>query len=145
MSEPLTSERREAIRAKAPTYVAADSAIVVLDALEAAEAEVGRLRAELADVVPRDWHGLMAILDYAYPESIFPSTEDAMGRDPGPRIVSLIRHFDEARAQLARRDVWPHYTSTYCIHDLHEACRRTCKICEHPCLCDCHADSSGAA
>ena len=37
MTEPITPERRAAIRAKAPTYVAAESAILVLDALEAAE------------------------------------------------------------------------------------------------------------
>jgi hypothetical protein len=35
--------------------------------------------------------------------------------------------------------LWPHYTSTYCIHELHDACRLTCKTCGAPCRCDCHA------
>jgi hypothetical protein len=59
-------------------------------------------------------------------------------------ICRLIDEVERLRAELARRDeqiarLWPHYTSTYCIHAHHEACRRTCKICEDPCLCDCHA------
>jgi hypothetical protein len=33
---------------------------------------------------------------------------------------------------------WPHYFSTYCIHDRHADCRKTCKVCAAPCLCDCH-------
>lgn len=33
---------------------------------------------------------------------------------------------------------YPHYTSTYCIHELHESCRLTCKTCNAPCLCPCH-------
>jgi HPt (histidine-containing phosphotransfer) domain-containing protein len=50
---------------------------------------------------------------------------------------------ERLRGELARRDVWPHYTSTYCIHSHHEACRRTCKICEDPCLCECHTEAAG--
>lgn len=41
--------------------------------------------------------------------------------------------------------LWPvafaragHYVSTYCIHDLHESCRLTCKHCERYCRCRCH-------
>lgn len=30
------------------------------------------------------------------------------------------------------------YISTYCIHELHDACRLTCKHCAAPCLCECH-------
>jgi hypothetical protein len=33
---------------------------------------------------------------------------------------------------------YPHYYSTYCIHDLHDECRLTCKTCGAPCMCDCH-------
>jgi hypothetical protein len=32
----------------------------------------------------------------------------------------------------------PHYTSTYCLHDAHEHCRLTCKLCSEPCRCSCH-------
>ena len=31
--------------------------------------------------------------------------------------------------------VYPHYFSTYCIHGLHEQCRKRCKTCEYPCQC----------
>lgn len=45
------------------------------------------------------WDALMELLDAHYPESIFPTTVDNPDRDPGPRIISLIRHLDEARKQ----------------------------------------------
>jgi uncharacterized protein YegP (UPF0339 family) len=32
-----------------------------------------------------------------------------------------------------------HYTSTYCIHLLHDQCRLTCKHCASQCLCKCHS------
>ena len=34
--------------------------------------------------------------------------------------------------------MWPHYYSTYCIHELHDQCRLKCKTCEAPCRCECH-------
>lgn len=30
------------------------------------------------------------------------------------------------------------YTSTACLHLLHDRCRETCKFCSRPCLCKCH-------
>lgn len=36
---------------------------------------------------------------------------------------------------------FPHYWSTYCVHNLHAECRLTCKTCEAPCLCPCHQAS----
>lgn len=36
-----------------------------------------------------------------------------------------------------------HYTSTACVHQLHDQCRRTCKFCGHYCQCWCH--EAGAA
>lgn len=34
----------------------------------------------------------------------------------------------------------PHfYLSTACKHTLHDRCRKTCKYCEAPCDCWCHA------
>lgn len=38
----------------------------------------------------------------------------------------------------------PHYTSTYCIHGLHDQCRLTCKTCDEGCQCDCHRSSRDA-
>jgi hypothetical protein len=31
------------------------------------------------------------------------------------------------------------YLSTACLHGLHDRCRRTCKFCNAPCQCTCHA------
>ena len=36
---------------------------------------------------------------------------------------------------------YPHYYSTYCIHDLHNTCRLTCKTCGDRCRCDCHTST----
>lgn len=59
----------------------------------AAEAEVARLHS---------WEGLLELLDDHWPEDIFPTLPDDQSRDPGPRIVSLIRWVDELRATVAR-------------------------------------------
>jgi hypothetical protein len=32
------------------------------------------------------------------------------------------------------------YWSTHCRHRNHTDCKGRCKICESPCLCDCHRD-----
>lgn len=51
------------------------------------------LMTELLAEVERlhSWDGLMSLLDEHWPESIFPTLPDDSGRDPGPRIVSLLR------------------------------------------------------
>jgi hypothetical protein len=54
----------------------------------------------MAEMVPKNWHGLMEILDDIYPESVFPP--DRQDRDLGPRIVSLLRHLAEARDREQR-------------------------------------------
>lgn len=43
------------------------------------------------------WDFLMALLNTHYPEDIFPTLEDTPNRDPGPRIISLIRVIDQLR------------------------------------------------
>lgn len=43
------------------------------------------------------WDLLMAILDRHYPADIFPTMEDREDRDPGPRIVSLLRRIGAVR------------------------------------------------
>lgn len=54
----------------------------------------------------RTWDGLMELLDEHWPDDIFPTTDDTDRRDPGPRIVSLIRWVDRLRAREAEvRDV----------------------------------------
>jgi hypothetical protein len=37
------------------------------------------------------WDGLMSLLDEHWPDDIFPTLPDDDQRDPGPRIVSLLR------------------------------------------------------
>jgi hypothetical protein len=56
----------------------------------------------LLDEVERlhSWEGLMSLLDEMYPDDIYPTREDDETRDPGPRIVSLLRRLDEARASV---------------------------------------------
>jgi hypothetical protein len=61
----------------------------------------------LADVYRlHSWNGLMALLDEHWPEDIFPTREDDTARDPGPRIISLLRWTIRLRAELseARRE-----------------------------------------
>lgn len=43
------------------------------------------------------WDGLMELLDEHWPTDIFPTLPDSGSRDPGPRIVSLLRWLDAAR------------------------------------------------
>jgi hypothetical protein len=68
-------------------------------------AYVTRLRAELDDaedrligMVPKNWHGLMEILDDIYPESVFPTVPDREDRGDGARIISLLRQLDRAQS-----------------------------------------------
>lgn len=58
----------------------------------------------LLDEVERlhSWDGLMSLLNEMYPDDIYPTREDDQSRDPGPRIVSLLRRLDEARGAIAR-------------------------------------------
>lgn len=46
------------------------------------------------------WDGLMALLDEHWPEDVFPTRTDHPDRDPGPRIVSLIRMVDRLQARI---------------------------------------------
>lgn len=61
--------------------------LVAGDVVDAA-AEVERLHS---------WDGLMELLNEHWPDDIFPTAADREGRDPGPRIVSLLRWLDLAR------------------------------------------------
>jgi hypothetical protein len=69
------------------------------------------------------WAGLMSLLDDEhYPASVFPTEEDRDERDPGPRIISLIRQLDEARNEVERLkarcerlvNYWPDGRCRYC-------------------------------
>jgi hypothetical protein len=66
--------------------------------IAALRAERDALRAEIADLVPKSWAGLMTILNEVYPEDVF----DGSTGDPGPRIVALLRRIDQLRALLGR-------------------------------------------
>lgn len=41
--------------------------------------------------------------------------------------------------------MWPHYWSTYCMHELHDDCRLRCKHCDAHCQCPCHETSAAEA
>jgi len=49
----------------------------------------------------RTWNGLMELMDEKWPEDIFPTREDDTARDPGPRILSLLRWNIRLRRELA--------------------------------------------
>jgi hypothetical protein len=51
------------------------------------------------ETVPKNWHGLMQILNDIYPETIFPTKPDNQDRDIGPRIISLCRQLNELTQQ----------------------------------------------
>jgi hypothetical protein len=55
------------------------------------------LREEMEEQMKPSWAKLMAMLDEAWPEDIFPTLPDREGRDEGPRIVSLLRWVDRLR------------------------------------------------
>jgi hypothetical protein len=55
-------------------------------------------RAELERL--HSWDGLLALLDDHWPEDIFPTKPDSETRDPGSRIVSLLRWVERLRAEL---------------------------------------------
>lgn len=57
---------------------------------------------QLVDEVRRlhTWDGLMSLLDEHYPVDIFPTEPDRDDRDPGPRIISLLRTVAELRGSL---------------------------------------------
>lgn len=57
--------------------------------------------ASLEDALNRlhSWDGLMHLLDEHWPAEVFPTLPDREGRDPGPRIVSLIRALDRVTRQ----------------------------------------------
>lgn len=60
------------------------------------DTEVDALGARIADLTAEverlhSWDGLMSLLDEHWPAGIFPTLADDDQRDPGPRIVSLLR------------------------------------------------------
>jgi len=62
--------------------------------VEALCVEQDRLRESLAEA--RTWRGVQAFIDEQYPVSVFPVEPDSEQRDDGARILSLLRHLDEA-------------------------------------------------
>lgn len=72
-------------------------------------------------------------------------------RSPGSLTLAFRLGQQHAAAQLADanktisalvKELWPHYWSTYCIHDLHSDCRLACKTCQSPCRCPCHTEET---
>lgn len=67
------------------------------DLIPLIDAHTEQLRAELDRL--HSWAGLFELLDEHWPADIFPTLADREGRDPGPRIVSLIRWVEQLRAE----------------------------------------------
>lgn len=52
------------------------------------------------------WDGLISLVDEHYPADIFPTEPDRDTRDPGPRIISLLRVCDELRSARPMHPVY---------------------------------------
>lgn len=85
-SDRLTEDELERIRDLA------DDGIATVRDMRLVLAELERLHS---------WDGLMELMDEKWPEDIFPTREDDTARDPGPRILSLLRRVIRLRRELA--------------------------------------------
>lgn len=85
----------------AATIVTDDMPDIAAD-VQSAAAAIRELHAE--DEHLHSWDGLMELLDEHFPEDLIPTRDDDPYRDPGPRIVSLIRRLDAALARIAAAD-----------------------------------------
>lgn len=74
------------------------------DELERAAALVPELVAEVERL--HSWDGLISLVDEHYPADIFPTEPDRDTRDPGPRIISLLRVCDELRSARPMHPVY---------------------------------------
>lgn len=92
-SQPLTWDDLDAIRDRSRGINNAAEAYDSAEDVPTLLAEIDRLHS---------WTGLMALLDEHWPEDIFPTREDDTARDPGPRIISLLRRTIRLRAENAR-------------------------------------------
>ena len=54
----------------------------------------------------RTWRGVQAFIDEQYPADVFPVEPDSEQRDDGARILSLLRHLDEA-LRVVDMHHWP--------------------------------------
>jgi hypothetical protein len=48
------------------------------------------------------WQGLIELLDEHWPEDIFPTEPDSETRNPGPRVVSLLRWVERLRTDVGK-------------------------------------------
>lgn len=91
--------------AQAPQDAHSGAGAVQVDVHDLADAS----RSDLVAHVQRlhSWDGLMELLDEHWPADLFPTVADRSDRDPGPRIVSLLRWLDRSRgfALVALDDV----------------------------------------
>ena len=84
-TQPLTDDELERIRDLA------DDDIATVRDMRLVLAELERLHS---------WDGLIGLLDEHWPEDLYPTLDDDTARDPGARIVSLLRWVDRLRTQL---------------------------------------------
>lgn len=89
------------------------------------------------------------------PPSIFIETkEGTMRADPEDFIIKGIQgefypckpgifvgSYEPVEISPPKHQSYPHYYSTYCMHELHDECRETCKHCSERCKCDCHKNN----
>ena len=106
---------------------ATPNAELIVAAVNALPDLIARVRdAEAKNEQLHSWDGLMALLDEHWPTDIFPTEADRDDRDPGPRIVSLVRRVRELEGREAklrdRTKVWrEEYEAALNLDTLHEA------------------------
>lgn len=71
------------------------------DAIRSAADTIEQLQKQVEKL--QTWDGLMGTLDKLYPEDVVPTLPDSETRDPGARIVSLLRKVEKLRAELTSR------------------------------------------
>ena len=88
MSDDITARARDLLAGPKPYFHRDKQAYSCLSELLA---EVERLHT---------WDGLMSLLDEHWPDDIFPTLRDDASRDPGPRIVSLLRWVEQLNVEV---------------------------------------------
>lgn len=90
----------------------------------------------------KDRRELLAEVDWLRDEIADRANVEADLRAQLDRLAALnegLRANFEIELEAQTADFLPHYFSDYCFHGDHHRCRPTCKVCDAPCLCECHA------
>lgn len=97
----MTPEELQRLRDKAAD-MHHEGYIETAEIMTSAADTIERLQQEVARL--QTWDGLMGTLDKLYPEDVVPTLPDSETRDPGARIVSLVRQVARLTADAERTE-----------------------------------------